>query len=186
MDECKDIELFNYLFTNYKARFIHFARTYVDTEMLAEDIAVESFMYYWENRNKLESHSNVLAYILTVVKHKCLDYLRQQRVKEDYVEYEKNNATRKLNLRVTTLEACDPEEIFSKEVQEIVDHTLLKLPVETRDIFIRSRYHNQNHKDIAEDLNISTKTVEFHITKALSVLRVALKDYMSVWIFFGI
>lgn len=186
MNESKEIQLFNYLFVNYKGRFIHFARTYVDDEAVAEDITVESFMYYWENRMKLASHSNILAYILTVVKHKCLDYLRQSHVREEFVEYFKNNEARKLDLRLASLESCNPEEIFSKEVQEIVDKTLISLPQQTRNIFIRSRYQNQSQKDIADAMNISTKTVEFHISKALKVLRVALKDYLPVLIFWGI
>ena len=63
MKESTEIQTFNHLFTNYKDRFVHFARTYVDDRMMAEDIAVESLMYYWENRRKLDAHTNVLAYI---------------------------------------------------------------------------------------------------------------------------
>lgn len=68
MEKSRDIQTFNFLFTNYKRRFTHFARTYVDDEMTAEDIAVESLMYYWENREKLKEHTNIPAYVLTVVK----------------------------------------------------------------------------------------------------------------------
>ena len=186
MKENTEIQTFNYLFTNYKGRFIHFARTYVDDEMTAEDIVVESLMYYWENRQKLDFHSNVQAYILTVIKHKCLDHLRQLRIQEDFVEYVKTSETRKLNLRIATLEACNPERIFSEELQGLVDNALLSLPAQTRDIFTRSRYHNRSHKEIADALGLSTKAVEFHITKALKVLRVALKDYLPTLFFYGI
>lgn len=183
MNENTNIKKFNDLFTNYKGRLTHFARTYVDDEMTAEDIVVESFMYYWENRELLETHTNVLAYILTVIKHKCLDALRRKRTQEEFVEYLQTNETRRLNLRIATLEACNPDRLFSEELQQLVDEALASLPEQTRDIFIRSRYDNQSHKEIAEALGISTKTVEFHITKALKVLRVALKDYLLLFLY---
>lgn len=63
-------------------------------------------------------------------------------------------------------------------------HFAETLPKQTRDIFIRSRYNNQSHKEIAAALGISTKTVEFHITKALKVLRIALKGYYPLLAFF--
>ena len=183
MNENSEIQIFNHLFVTYKGRLIHFARTYVEDEMMAEDIAVESLMYYWENRKKLNAHSNIQAYILTVVKHKCLDHLRHLRTQEDYAEYLQEHETRKLNLRIATLEACNPERIFSEELQRLVDKTLDSLPEQTRDIFVRSRYNNQSHKEIAESLGLSTKAVEFHITKALKIFRVSLKDYFPVFIF---
>ena len=180
MEKSRDIQTFNFLFTNYKRRFTHFARTYVDDEMTAEDIAVESLMYYWENREKLKEHTNIPAYVLTVVKHKCLDYLRHLRIQEDFADTLQSNEIRKQNLRIATLEACNPEKIFSEELQYLVNKALVSLPEQTRDIFIRSRYNNQSHKEIAETLGISTKTVGFHINKALKILRVALKDYLPV------
>jgi RNA polymerase sigma-70 factor (ECF subfamily) len=73
MDIDKDTQLFNNLFTNYKERFIHFARTYVDDEMLAEDITVESLMYYWENRKSLFSPSKTSAASLLRIRIEAVD-----------------------------------------------------------------------------------------------------------------
>lgn len=179
-----DIYAFNRLFTDYKSRFIHFANTYVGDSMLAEDIAIESLMYYWENRDKLASGSNVPAYILTTIKHKCLNHLQRLRTREEITEYLKDCDTWELNLRIATLEACNPEKLFSDELQSLVHKALETLPEQTRDIFIRSRYENQSHKEIASALGISTKSVEFHITKSLKVLRIALKDYFPLLAFF--
>lgn len=178
-----EIHSFNQLFTDYKSRFVHFANTYVGDNMIAEDIAIESLMYYWENRKKIATDSNVPAYILTIIKHKCLNYLQRLRTREEIVEYLKNCDVWELNLRIATLEACNPEKLFSDELQSLVEKALKTLPEQTRDIFIRSRYNSQSHKEIAEALGISTKSVEFHITKALKKLRITLKDYFPLLAF---
>ena len=123
------------LFADYHGLFVRFANTYLQDEAAAEDIAVEGIMYYWENRHSLSSDSNIPAYILEAIKHKCLNYLRHLRVTED---------------------------------------------VQQR---IMSRYENKTYPEIAAYFSLSVKSVEFHISKALKILKVKLKDYMTIVLF---
>ena len=90
---------------------------------------------------------------------------------------------RELNIRISTLEACDPEEIFSHEIRTIIHNTLQSMPAQTRRIFEMSRFENKTVKEIAEETNITAKGVEYHITKALKVLRINLKDYLPLFYF---
>lgn len=174
---------FNQLYKEYHPQFVRFANTYVRDNLVAEDVTTEAIIYYWENRFKLENESNIAAYILTVIKHKCLNYLRHLQIHEEYSESMRAYSQWELNTRISTLEACEPQELFTIEIQEIVRQTLKNLPEQTKKIFLMSRYENKSHKEIAEQLRISTKGVEFHINKALKVLRVSLKDYYPLFIY---
>lgn len=90
---------------------------------------------------------------------------------------------RELDLRVSTLEACEPDAIFDTEIQHIVQKALKQMPEQSRQVFIMSRYQNTPNKMIAEQLGISLKSVEFHITKTLKILRKELKDYLITILF---
>jgi RNA polymerase sigma-70 factor (ECF subfamily) len=172
-----DITNLSVLYQNYNERFVRFAKTYVSVREVAEDIVMESFMCYWENRRKLPPESNVPAYISTLIKNKCLNYLHHLRTQEEAKKYLTDLEVWELNMQISTLEACNPQKLFSEEVQQLVAEALNLLPGKTYEIFIRSRYFDQSHKEIARILGISTKGVEYHITKALKVLKEALNDY---------
>lgn len=172
-----EIKEFNKLFTDYKERFTRFAFTYVRDSTVAEDIATDSFMYYWENRPNIDTRSNPPAYILTTIKHKCLNYLQSVQVRQDASEKLRSHAEWELQTRISTLEACEPYALFTDEIQEIVNKSLKELPERTREIFLLSRKTNLPHKAIAEKFRISNKSVEYHITKSITLLRRNLKDY---------
>ncbi|WP_373719840.1 sigma factor-like helix-turn-helix DNA-binding protein, partial [Bacteroides heparinolyticus] len=82
------------------------------------------------------------------------------------------------------LEACNPSDIFSEEVMNIIQNTLQSLPQQTSRIFSLSRFENKTNREIAAELNVSIKDVEYHISKSLKVLRKALKDYLPLFYFF--
>lgn len=184
-----DIQLFNALFSKYQRRFIHFAVSYVCDMSAAEDIVMESFLYYWENRDSIAKEANLPAYILTVIKNKSLNYLRSQAIHAKAEDHIRLHHDRMLQANLISLEACDPQELFSSEAERIVKEALSTLPKLTREIFIKSRFENQSYKEIALQLNLSERAVESHISKALKVLRLALKDYLPallIWLSFGI
>ncbi|MDD4514299.1 RNA polymerase sigma-70 factor [Massilibacteroides sp.] len=183
MDVTTETKKFNKLFADYHGLFVRFANTYINDEATAEDIAIEAIMYYWKNRHNLTHESNIPAYILEVIKHKCLNYLRHIRVREDVEQHLLKHMQRVNNLRIATLEACDPQELFSLEAQELIDQALAMMPEKTRQIFMMSRYENKTYQEIAEHFSLSVKSVEFHISKALKILRYKLKDYITLILF---
>lgn len=177
-----DSRLFASLFEQFKEPFTLFANSYIRDIAAAEDIYTDAMMQYWEKRHEIPDNTNLPAYILTCVKNKALNHLRHLNVKTEVEEQLFSHNTRELNFRISSLESCDPSDLFTSEVRQIIQDTLSELPEQTRNIFFKSRYENKSNREIAEELNISIKTVEFHISKALKVFRLELKDYLPFFL----
>jgi len=175
---------FSQLFVDHHSRFVRFANSYVRDLATAEDITSDAIIYYWENRKRLPKDTNVPAYILTAIKHKCLNHLQHIRVKVHAFSEILTNAQWNLEMRITSLEGLEPTELYTKEIYELVNKAMLKLPEKAQLIFYRSRFDHLSNKEIAESLNISIKTVEAHITNAIKILRVELGDYFVFLLIF--
>ncbi|WP_418992698.1 RNA polymerase sigma-70 factor [Alistipes sp.] len=177
-----DLAAFNHLFGVYQQRFIRFAVSYIADEAAAEDIVMESFVAAWSRRETL-SVTMFAPYTLTIVKNKCLNWLRAQQVRSRVAEDLHSHGDRMLRMRISTLEVCDPEELFSEEARRLVEKTLAALPERTREIFLRSRFRGESYKQIAAETGTTVKSVEFEVSKAMKQLRTALKDYLAYFIF---
>ena len=181
-DNSIDLVSFNKLFTEYHERFVRFAYTYVDNYMEAEDIVMEAMTYYWENRTRLFG-VNPPASIFTTIKNKCLTYLRDRQYYQAVSEQLQEHAAWKLAIQISTLEACNPEELFSKEMKQLVEHALSKLPEKTRKVFIMRRFEEKSYREIASEMNMSVKGVEYHMNKATESLKKTLKDFLPLLIY---
>lgn len=176
---------FNDIYTSYYKKSFLFAKSYVHNDLVAEDIASEALIKLWE---KLKTDSveekHVLPLLLTILKNKALDYLKHEEVKRCAFETIADWQRQDLAFRLSALEACNPYDIFSEEVMNIIQNTLQSLPQQTSRIFSLSRFENKTNREIAAELNVSIKDVEYHISKALKVFRKALKDYLPLFFFF--
>lgn len=184
MGSFSDIKHFNTLFNEYYKRFILFAIGYVKEVETAEDFVSEAFTAYWENRENLLPDTNPQAYILAIIKNKCLNHLQHQQVHFRVTAELKEHAEWLRQTKISTLEACDPDFLFSVELQQIIDETLKKLPQKTRQVFSLSRNKGYTYKEIAERTNLNQKAIEFHISKALHQLRISLADFITIGLFF--
>lgn len=176
---------FNKLFNLYYNPFVRFATSYVRDTSVAEEITSEAFSIFWEKHQSIPEVTNYPAYILTIVKNLSLNYLKRSILKQNTQDRMQKAIEWELTTRINNLEVCDPEYLFSKDVESILHATINKLPKRTKEVFLLSRFEQKTHKEIADTLNITTKGVEYHISQAISRLKVSLKDYlpMSIFIF---
>lgn len=177
------VNSFNEIYTSYYKKSFFFAKSYVHDDLAAEDIASESLIKLWE-KLKTEKIDYIEPLLLTILKNKALDYLKHEEVKCTAFESMVDWHQQELSIRISTLESCDPNEIFSDEVESIIRETLKLIPEQTQRIFLLSRFENKSNKEIAELMGISVKGVEYHISKALKALRITLKDYLPLFYFF--
>ena len=177
------VNSFNEIYTSYYKKSFFFAKSYVHDDLAAEDIASESLIKLWE-KLKTEKIDYIEPLLLTILKNKALDYLKHEEVKRTAFESMVDWHQQELSIRISTLESCDPNEIFSDEVESIIRETLKLLPEQTRRIFLLSRFENKSNKEIAEQMGVSIKGVVYHISKALKALRITLKDYLPLFYFF--
>lgn len=154
---------------------IRFAKEYVLFEDDAENIVQDIFVLLWEKRDVLDIQVSLTSYLFTLVKNRCLDFIRHKTVSEEYAkEFQaKQAALEQLNYTFTSEE----------DIEEVITAAIEKLPERCREIFIKSRIEGKKYKEIAEELNISVNTVENQIAIALKRLKVELKDYLPLLLF---
>lgn len=175
-----DTVSYNKLFLDCRVRYIRFAQSYLRDNFLAEDFYVDSMMTLWKNREELPDDTNASAYVLRVLKNKCIDHLRHIRNEKNYCEKTEKNAQWELEFRISCLEKFVPEDVFRHEIQEIIKNVLSEQSEESKRVYILSRRDGKSVKEIASALNITEKGVEYHITKVNKVLKVKLKDYITL------
>ena len=174
-----EIPAFERLFAA-RMRFERFAMLYVHDRTEAEDILMESYAYMWEHRNEIDFSGNVEAYMFNVIKHRCLDYLEHLSVRQKAETNIASDAAWELNTSIATLRAFDPSWLFDTEVRARVRQAVMQLPENTRRIFLMSHVEHKTYAEISQEVGLSVKSVEFHISKALRSLRQLLDDYLPV------
>lgn len=140
----------------------------VKNQETAEDVVQDCFIKLWEKKDKLNISGNVNAYLAKMVRNRCLDFLKKKKIQtselnETYQGAIENNDHLEMN-----------------DLQSSIDKIIDDLPEKCRQTFILSRFEELSYKEIAEQLDISKKTVEAHISKALKSLRTNLKQFLLI------
>lgn len=178
----RDMDLDNYfdeVYVKWFPRMVRFAGTYFGNREEAENAVQDVFLKIYQTRGLLPPKVNMEAWLFTVVKNKCIDELRKIDLsKLQYLDQ------REIELRLQALEIFDEEDMSPQDIEDKVRGAVESLPERCRKIFTMSRIQGLKHKRIAEELGISTSTVENQMTIAYKKLRASLEHYMPLFVFF--
>jgi len=156
------------LYGHYFDKLMRFVSIYVKSEPVAEEIVGDVFLEIWESRKSLLKIQNFNAYIYTVSRNKSIDFLRTNKFSYDQLD------DYPLELFSST-DTTPEDDLISKELTSKLNDAIESLPSQCKIAFKLIREENLNYKDAAQILNVSVKTLEAHITKAVKTLRLVLK-----------
>jgi RNA polymerase sigma-70 factor, ECF subfamily len=145
---------------------------YINDYDQAEDIVQDVFVKVWQNFDDLKQVEDLKAYLFKAVKNSSLNYLRHLKVKQKF----SINSEELLTAFGKSPEECKTDEETRNRIHQAVN----KLPDPWREAFVLSKYDDLKYHEIAREMDISQKTVEKYISKALQFLRHELKDLLLV------
>jgi RNA polymerase sigma-70 factor (family 1) len=160
------------LFKRYYAQLVRFAKEILKNKDQAEDMVQEVFTKIWERREKLQINSQVKSYLYVAVKNHCFNQLklndRKHWMDEDMED----------DMRISTPDSTSM--IDAKTLEQKIQLAIEALPPKCGLIFKMSRFEEKSYKEIAEALELSIKTVENQMGKALYLMRASLAPYTQI------
>ncbi|QKZ13617.1 RNA polymerase sigma-70 factor [Spirosoma sp. KUDC1026] len=169
------------LFRTYYASFCSHAVRLVYARETAEDIVSEVFCNFWKNKVYLAIDTSFQAYLFRAVRYRAYNYLRWEITKSRQSSDDRIDD-------VADSRSLPVEIMQYDELQRSIEKAIDELPPQCRRVFLLSRFEGRKYSEIADELNIALKTVEAHMSKALTQLRTVLKDewVWSLALFFGL
>lgn len=167
---------FSSIFAIYYKDLVLFAGNFIKDKAACEDTVQNIFLKLWDNRSNFEIGTSLKSYLLKSVRNSCLDEIRHQNVVGEHVAY---------SYRSNVLDNYDTENyILYSDLYDNLQLALSKLPEKDREAFELSRFEKLKYYEIAKKLDVSERTVEVRVSKAVKQLKVLLKDYFIIFLTF--
>lgn len=174
---------FEQVYVAYFSKLKRFAKEYVVSDADAENIVHDVFLDMWEKKDLLSCRINLVAYLFTSVKNRCIDCLRHRILEQSAVTYLQEEYLITLRMKFDSLIVFDQQVLAEGDLETALSHAIDSLPEKCREIFIKSKIEGQKQKEIAEELGVSINTVEKQINIAYRKLREELKYYLPLLLF---
>ena len=167
-----DIGDFEQLFKSQYGKLCSYANLFLNDPDASEDVVQEVFFKLWKNRDQLSINTTVKSYLFRAVRNGCLNVIEHMKVRDTH------KAVNEEDIKSSETDAVD--ETVVMELEQRIRESIDQLPVERRKIFMLSRFEGLKYREIADQLNISVKTVENQMYHALRFLRERLVDYLPL------
>ena len=171
---------FTRLFTRFREPFTGIASSYIHDRAAAEDIVADCFARFWDKKAEIILSGPPEAYLLTSVKNRCLNYLRDKAARMRIEQRMQEDAYRAVMTEIDILDGQDMSLLFREDVRRIFDDFMRQLPAMTRNIFYSSRFEDLTYVEIAEKYGVTPRKVKREIQKVLEIMRTSLKDYLPL------
>jgi len=167
---CGDKEAFSTIFTAYYRDLVTFALSFTHESDSAQEIVQETFVKLWEDHRNLKINESLKSYLLKSVQNRCIDWFRHKKVKQIHINDVINNSV--------LFEYNTDNYMLRSELEGLIKKAILLIPPDYSEAFRMNRDEGLKYREIAERLDVSVRTVEVRISKALHLLREYLKDYL--------
>jgi RNA polymerase sigma-70 factor (ECF subfamily) len=168
----KSLEL---LFRRLYPRLCAYAKKFLSDSNDAEEVVQELFYTLWKHRDRLDETKSIQNYLFTSAKNSCLNLLNTRKNKNRYTAL-----MQFLYVQESTDHINSYHALLAKDLEQDFNTALENLPTECRRIFEMSRKEGLQYQEIARRLNISIKTVETQMSRALAKLRLELKEHIAI------
>jgi len=166
--------IFDYFFDKYYQGLCVYAYRMLKSNTEAEDLVQDFFVRILEHRTIISIETSVKSYFIRSVHNRCLDNLAHQKVKINHEQF---------RLKMMSEEDLQEYPLLDSELAKQIDNAIQNLPDTIRETFMLNRFENLSYQQIAKQENVSVKTIEYRISKALTILRKDLGDYLLLLLF---
>lgn len=167
---------FEMIFRTYYQPLCRYAYSFLQDKEEAEEVVQASFISVWEKRNNIAIETSLKSYLYRMVRNSCLNVIKHEKVKQQHVAHE-------LAVSEVAYESVS-QKVQAAELEIRITEAMKTLPEQCRLVFQLSRFEELKYQEIADQLQISVKTVENHMGKALKLMREQLKDYLPLFLIF--
>lgn len=177
---------FEEVYVAWFSKLKRFAKEYVMSDADAENVVHDVFLDMWEKKDLLSCRINLVAYLFTSVKNRCIDCLRHRILEQNAVTQIQEEYLITLRMKFDSLVVFDQQVLAEGDLDTLLTRAIDSLPEKCREIFIKSKIEGHKQKEVAEELGVSINTVEKQINIAYRKLREELKNYVPLFLFLSV